>query len=125
MNSMIGDIKTKTNVIKSNFYYLEHNSRCHLFNSQCLSLYGCELSNLYDKNVSRLCTAWRVCCRKVAKLPKRTHSAFLHEIFKTNTLYDILSQRGYDFLGNGINHNTKIVRSVLRKSFINYSSYFF
>ena len=123
-NNIISDMKVKTNMVTSNSYHLDSSSKCHLFNSHCLSLYGCELFNLENKLINTLYTTWRKCCRRVLMLPYRTHGRFLHNIFKTNQIDDILMQRIFNFLLKGINHDNEMVKYVFRNSIFSYSSYF-
>ena len=85
-------------------------------------MYGSELFNLESKDIANLSTAWRVCCRRTAKLNNRTHSNYLHSIFGTNNLYDILVQRTMNFIINGINHDNSVVNVIFRNSFYQYSS---
>ena len=60
------------------------------FYSHCLSLYECELFNLENNNIFKLSTARRVCGRRIAGLPSRTHSNYLDSIFTSNNIFDIL-----------------------------------
>ncbi len=55
------DMKVRTNVVNHQFYSASWQSKVTLFNSQCMSLYGCQLWNLDDPRVEELSVAWRVC----------------------------------------------------------------
>ena len=123
VDGVINEMKTKTNVMRCKFGHLNLDSRIKLFNSHCLSLYGCELFDLQNRKINDLCVAWRVCCRNIAKLPYRTHSVFIHDIFKTNDIRDILSQRILNFIIKGVNHENYVVKSIFRNSLINNCSY--
>ncbi len=57
---VIKDMKVRTNVITHQFYSSARESKVMLFNSQCMSLYGCQLWNLDDPRVEKLSVAWRV-----------------------------------------------------------------
>ncbi len=57
---VIKDMKVRTNVITHQFYSTIWQSKVKLFNSQCMSLYGCQLWNLDDPRVDELSVAWRV-----------------------------------------------------------------
>ncbi len=48
LEPVIGDMKVRTNVITHQFYSTSWQSKVLLFNGQCMSLYGCQLWNLYD-----------------------------------------------------------------------------
>ena len=73
----ISDIKIRSNIISSNFYFLDTDSRVSIFNANCNSLYGSELSCLNSKGVNRLDCAWRICSRRILKVPYTTHCCFL------------------------------------------------
>ena len=60
IQTIIKDLKIRTNVILNQFRCLSWQARVTLFISQCSSLYGCPLWNLNDPNVEKLCTAWKV-----------------------------------------------------------------
>ena len=54
INNVINDIKIRTNCIITNFRCLDTWSRVSLFNTQCLSLYGCCLWDCSATDVARL-----------------------------------------------------------------------
>ena len=117
-------MKTKTNFLFSNFNNLNFYSRQLLFNNHCLSLYGSELYDVNDASINKLCTAWRVCCRKIGKLLQRTRSCYINSIFNTNCLFDIICQRVINFIIKGINHENESVRYIFNNSIHCLSSYF-
>ena len=49
--NLISDLKIRTNVLLSNFRFLETKSRRNIHNSYCNNFYGCELTNLMSKNL--------------------------------------------------------------------------
>ena len=44
----------KTNFFKSNFNYLDTESKVQLFKSNCMSLYDCELYHLHDPYIKTI-----------------------------------------------------------------------
>ena len=56
---ILDDICVKTNVLKSSFRCLDVNSKVHLYNAHCLSLYGCELWSLENPMINRFEVIWR------------------------------------------------------------------
>ena len=56
LDDVITDIKVRTNTIASQFKPISWKSKTTLFNSQCLSLYGCQLWRLDDSKVDKLFT---------------------------------------------------------------------
>ena len=123
IEGILRDMKNKTNAIFNCFNHLDFNSRRVLFNSQCLSLYGSELFDINCSYINQICTAWRSCCRKVAKIPNRTHSNYIHTLFGTNSLYDIIVKRVLNFLLQGIFHKNDIIKSIFRSSIFCCNSY--
>ena len=75
IKSFINDIYVRSNVIKNNFKQLDSQVKKELFNSHCLSLYGCELWDLQSKHIIELEIAWRKYIRCILKLPHRTRCA--------------------------------------------------
>ena len=47
-------MSVKTNVLRSNFNYLDTKSEVQLFNCHCMSRYGCELWFLHDPYIKTL-----------------------------------------------------------------------
>ena len=67
-----------------------------LFLTQCSSLYGYPWWNLDDPNIDKLCTAWRVCSRKILDLVFDSRADLLHHIMnilpnQANMMYRMLS----------------------------------
>ena len=52
INNVIRDMKVRTNTINSQFKPVSWKSKTVLFNSQCLSLYGCQLWRLDDPKIN-------------------------------------------------------------------------
>ena len=119
----IKDIKVRTNVILHNFYATSWQSKVLLFNSQCLSLYGCQLWNLDDPKIEVLCTAWRVCCRKLLDLPFRTHSNFLPYIMNSFSIRDVIEERMLWFFIMGLTHPVEQIVNFFKNTLISCSSY--
>ena len=102
INNVIRDMKVRTNTISSQFKPISWKSKTVIFNSQCLSLYSCQLWRLDDPKVEQLCTTWKVCCRKLLKLNTRTRSRFIHHLMGTPPLINIIMYRKLNFLINGL-----------------------
>ena len=120
---VIRDIKVRTNVILNQFRCLSWQARVTLFTSQCSSLYGCPLWNLDDLNVNKLCTAWKVCCRKIMGLKPDARSNLLHHLMNSLPIQDIIMFRMLCFFKSGINHENEIISAFFRNSLISNSSY--
>ena len=74
IDSIIRDMKIRTNTIINQFHPVSRQSNIKLFNSQCLSLYGCPLWSLHDRILEELYKTWRTCCRRLLDLDLRTKS---------------------------------------------------
>ena len=83
LKNTISEIRTRTNIIMSNFSFLSTDSRICIFNSNCNGSYGCELVDLNSKDIDKLDCAWRVCSRRILKVPSRTHCCLLPGLMNT------------------------------------------
>ncbi len=93
LEPVIRELKMRTNVITQQFYSTSWQSTMLLFNSQCMSMYGCQLWNLDDPRVEELSVAWRVCCRRLLALHPPTRSHLLPHIMNSLTVRQIIKKR--------------------------------
>ena len=122
--NIVKDMKVKTNVLCSEFHVLNHVSRRLLFNSQCTSIYGCELLNLNNKNdIDNICVAWRKCCRRVVNVPTRTHKVLISKIMNTRNVLNQIENRILNFIRRNINHRNVIVKNIFQNSLSTNNSY--
>ena len=112
IKDIINDIKVRTNVINSNFKYLETNSKVKIFLSQCQSLYGCNLWNLSNPDVNLLEIAWRKCCRSILSLPPRTHNVLLPPLMYAPDVRSIIEQRFLSFLIICLSHENVLISNM-------------
>ena len=80
---LISDMKTRTNVILSQFRFLSADSRIKIFNTNCTSFYGCNLTNLQMNDMKDLDRAWRVCSRRILGVHERTHCNLIPPLMST------------------------------------------
>ena len=59
------------------FGKLSYEVKQHLFNSYCMSLFGCELWRLDHDSINTLSVAWRRAIRRVWSLPLTAHTDLL------------------------------------------------
>merc|ERR1712030_208134 len=97
-------------------------SKVALFNSQCLPLYGCHLWRIDDKNVEKLCTTWRVCCRRLLGLNSRTRSHLILHLMGIAPILDIIMYRMLNFVLAGINHKN-MIKNFFKNSLLFNTSY--
>ena len=76
-------------------YFRNVNSfvKIRLLKSYCSSLYGCELWNLYDGSIDKVCVAWRKGLRNVFHLPLTTSCVVLDPLSGTIPLFDEICRR--------------------------------
>ena len=98
-------------------------SKVTLFNSQYLPLYGCHLWRLDDMNIEKLCTTWRISCRKLLGLNPRTRSHLIPHLMGTAPIFDIIMYRMLNFIIDGINHQDNILNSFFKNSLLSNTSY--
>ena len=125
IDSVIRDMKVRTNAIITQFKPVSWKSKVELFNSQCLPLYGCHLWRLDDKSVDKLCTTWKVCCRRLLRLNPRTRSNLIPHLMETAHIYDIIMYRMINFILAGVNHNDNVINNFFRNCLLSNTSYTF
>ena len=117
------DIKVGTNTIINKFYAVPRHSKVKLFNSQCLSLYGCPLWNLHDRKLGELYKTWRICCRRLLELNPRTKSYILPHIMNSFDIGDIIKERFINFFIGGINHKSVEISNFFKNTLVSCSSF--
>ena len=123
IDNVIRDMKVRTNAIINNFKPVSWKSKVTLFNSQCLSLYGCHIWRLDDSNVEKLCTTWKVCCRRLLGLSPRTRSHLIPQLMETAPILDIIMYRILNFVLDGLNHENNMIKSFFKNSLLSGTSY--
>ena len=111
-------MKVKTNVILTSLKNIDSIAKINVFNAQCLSLYGCELWNLEDKNIKTLETTWRKCCRLVLNLPCRTHGRLIPYLVGTSDILTIIENRMINFFTKGIKHQNNLISFLFKNALI-------
>ena len=120
---VIKDMKVRTNVITHQFYSIAWQSKVMLFNSQCMSLYGCQLWNLDDPRVDELSVAWRVCCRRLLALHPRTRSHLLPHIMNSPPVRRVIEKRMLSFFLSGLHHPVQDISIFFKNALVSSSSY--
>ena len=123
IDNVIRDMKVRTNIITTQFKPISWKSKTTVFNSQCLSLYGCQLWRLDDIKIEKLCTTWKVCCRRLLNLSQRTRSHLIHHLMGTATIRDIIMYRMLSFFIAGINHKDNIISFFYKNVLLSNTSY--
>ena len=122
IDSIIRDMKVRTNTIINQFHPVSRQSNIKLFNSQCLSLYGCPLWNLNDHKLEELYKTWRICCRRLLELDPRTKSYVLPHIMNSFDISDIIKERFINFFIGGVNHKSVEISNFFKNTLVSCSS---
>ena len=125
LSSLIADIKTRTNVIMSQFNFLSYDSRMRIFNSNCTSYYGSNLFNLLSLEMVDLDRAWRICSRRILGVHVRTHSRLIPNMMSTLPLSIEILIHMHSFFLNGFHHSSEIISFYFRNCLINRESIMF
>ena len=123
IDNVIRDMKVRTKAIINQFKPVSWKAKVTLFNSQCLSLYGSNLWRLDDKKVEDMCTTWKVCCRRLLGLSPRTRSHLIPQLMETAPILDIIMYRMLNFVLNGLNHDSNVIKSFFKNSLLSNTSY--
>ena len=122
IDSISGDMKVRTNTIINQFHPVSRQPKFELFNSQCLSLYGCPLWNLNDHKLEELYKTWRICCRRLLELDPRTKSYVLPHIMNSFDISDIIKERFINFFIGGVNHKSVEISNFFKNTLVSCSS---
>ena len=112
-----------TKVILNQFSCLTWHAKVKLFLSQCSSLYGSPLWNLDDPNIDVLCTAWKVCCRRILNIKPDSRSELLHHVMNTLPIKDMIMSRQLSFMMSGIKHDSSTIASFFSNSLLSNTSF--
>ena len=123
-NSIIKDMKVKSNIIMREFSYQTTQTRIKLFNTHCMSLYGCVLWDLQGKDINNVEVAWRKCARYVLGLPPRTHNILIPSLLKCNDILSIIQNRIINFCTRGLKHQNEFIKFIFNQCIIENFSYF-
>ena len=110
LEPIISDIKTRSNVILSNFYFLSYDSKVRIFNTNCSTFYGCVLANQNSNSLEILDRAWRVACRRLLSLPQRTHCCLIPSLMSTLPPSEQINQRTFKFFFDGLNNSSSFIK---------------
>ena len=122
-DNIIHDMKTKSNVLRSNFSILDFKSKVRLFKSHCLHLYGCEMWNIEDNNINSLVKAWRRCIKCLLNLDMRTRSKLLPSIIESKDIITLICNRQLNFYIKGINNPNSLINFYFKNAFLSMSSF--
>ena len=123
MDSVIRDLKVRTNTIINQFKPISWQSKVKLFKSQCSSLYGSQLWRLDEKQVDELAKTWNICCRRLLRIPSSTRTYVIPHIMNTMPIKHIIMYRMLNFYISGLNHECSTISWLFKHVLITHSSY--
>lgn len=121
-HDIVRDLKVRSNVIHSNFSFLNIDSKIRIFNGNCLSFYGSNLLNLNSVNVEKIDIAWRVAVRRLLTLHPRTHCNVLPGLMSTLAPSLQIMCRMVKFFNNGLNNKNYFVKYIFENCLNNCDS---
>ena len=107
-NTFVGQV----NSVLCFFNNLNSSIKYKLFQSYCMSVYGCELWSLSNDKINDLCIAWRKSLRRVWGLPYNTHCYILPLLSQCLPLFDEICSRSLSFIKSCLLHKSKLVSEV-------------
>ena len=122
IDSINRDMKVRTNTIMNQLHPVSRQPKIKLFNSQCLSPYGCPLWSLNDRILEELYKTWRTCCRRLLDLDPRTKSQVLPHIMNSFDISDIFKERFINFFNGGVNHKSVEISNFFKITLVSCSS---
>ena len=98
IDSSVRDFYVKANMVLSHFSNASHHVRYKLFQTYCMSLYGCQLWDYQDNITNKFYVAWRKVVRRVLGLPTTTHCKYIHNIAEDHDIKEQLYIRFVKFI---------------------------
>jgi len=107
-NNFIGQVNNTLSYFRS----LDSLVQYKLFQSYCISYYGCEFWLLNNTKLEYLCVAWRKSMQKIWKLPQQAHCLLLHLISGCLPVFNELCPRSMSFVRSSLSHDSFLIRFV-------------
>ena len=109
----IRDFNRLSNLFFADFKDSSSEMRNYLFFRYCTNFYGSQILPLFDNCIQDLYRAWRVCVRRVWRLPWTTHSIMLPHIAKVMTPQLWFAKRCVKFIMMANNANNTVVNTIV------------
>ena len=115
INQACNELYGKTNLLLRQLGQCQWLILYKLFNTYCMSLYGCQLWNYAnDRVLEKFCIAWRKCVRRIIHVPYMTHSNLIHVICNDEDIRIKLYKRVLNFVRNALQSNNGCVKIVMK-----------
>lgn len=102
----IRKLRVKINSVLNEFCHLNTWDKVQMLNSQCLSLYGCELWELGNPDIVQMCCLWGYCSRQMPNFNAITRCTLIPRLMSTPKLEPVVHLRLLSFCIKGINHTS-------------------
>ena len=103
-NMLFADIKNANSVMWN-----------YLFQHYCTNWYGLQILPIFDDNLNKLCTSWRVAIRRVWRVSSRTYSNLLPHLADLMDPESIFAKRCNKLINYALSSNNYIVRTITEK----------
>ena len=107
-NDFVGQV----NNVLCFFNKLNPGVKYKLFQSYCMSIYGCELWLLSNDKINDFCVVWRKSLRRIWGLPHNTHCYLLPMLSWCLPLFDEICRRSLNFINACTRNSSSLVRAV-------------
>ena len=114
LEGVISSFYRQYNLFRSKFGQLASSIQAELFQRYCSSFYGCLL--IPFRKLDRLCVIWRKTSRAVWRLPYRTHCGVVAGLSGSLCGTHMFISRFMTFASAVMNHQTDVVRYVMRSA---------
>lgn len=108
------DLTRQTNYVLANYSVCDVRTIYQLFKSYCTAFYGCCLWDLQHRDICTFYTTWRVCIRKILKLPARTHCKLLPLLAQCLTIEDQISSRILKFINVAYASDNRLINFLVK-----------
>ena len=110
------DMNRKANFIFCKFHVAGPFTKCFLFKSYCLSLYGATLWSLSSPSIRLIEVALNNILREVWNLSFKSHTGSVHSVAQIPTISNILYDHFWSFFSRAVSFSSSFVRSILTDS---------
>lgn len=112
----VSDFNRRVNVLLSKFHFCKIETKIRLFNTYCMSLYGCVIWDFDDRSIETFYVAWRKAVRRVLGLHPMTHCRLLSNIMGCPPIEVTLKRRFLNFLNRTLHHTNVLTSLACRLS---------
>lgn len=118
------DLCRKANCMLSIFSSCDYLTKIKLFQSFCLSLYGCALWKASSRQLRSLEVTFNNILRKIWVLPRRCHTSIVHLVSSLHSLFNVVIERSQKVISQALKQPSSLLADVFGESqFLAYTSF--